>query len=49
MWKDGYPSLPWTAWGPVADSSGGKWFELTSDMITMYNSLMEIIDENACK
>jgi len=50
-------STPWhkenglakPGWEPLALASGGKWYELTSDMLTMYNSLMEIIDENACK
>ena len=36
-------------WGPLCTSSGGKWYELTSDPLIMYNNLMEIIDENACK
>ena len=53
-----YPfSTPWykenggivKGWEPLATATGGTWYELTSDMITMYNSLMEIIDENACK
>mgnify|MGYP003112362044 CR=1 FL=1 len=35
-------------WEPLCTASGGKWFELTDDMLTVYNSLMEIIDENAC-
>jgi len=39
----------YSGWGPLCDASGGKWYELTSDMPTMYNNLMEIIDENACK
>ena len=50
-------STPWDkengnvkpGWEPLATASGGKWYELTSDMLTMYNNLMEIIDENACK
>jgi hypothetical protein len=36
-------------WGPLCNASGGKWYELTDDMLTVYNSLMEIIDENACE
>ncbi|HIO04846.1 MAG TPA: hypothetical protein EYN08_04420 [Gammaproteobacteria bacterium] len=36
-------------WEDPCVVSGGKWYELTSDMSTMYNNLMEIIDENACK
>ena len=50
-------SAPWDkengnvkpGWEPLASASGGKWYELTSDMLTMYNNLMEIIEENACK
>ena len=36
-------------WEPLCAASGGKWYELSSDTLTVYNSLMEIIDENACK
>jgi len=36
-------------WEPICTASGGKWYELTDDMLTVYNSLMEIIDENACE
>ena len=36
-------------WGPLTDASGGKWYELDDDMLVVYNSLMEIIDENACQ
>ena len=36
-------------WGPLCTISGGKWYELSSDMLVVYNSLMEIIDENACE
>lgn len=36
-------------WEPLCTASGGKYYELSSDMLTVYNSLMEIIDENACK
>jgi hypothetical protein len=36
-------------WEPLCTASGGKWYELSSDTLTVYNSLMEIIDENACK
>jgi len=36
-------------WEPICIASGGKYYELTSDMLTMYNNLVEIIDENACK
>lgn len=36
-------------WGPLSDASGGKWYELDDDMLVVYNSLMEIIDENACQ
>lgn len=39
----------WPGWSPICDISGGKWYELTSDQLMMYNNLMEIIDENACK
>ena len=51
-------STPWYkengsvhAWGwePLSTATGGTWYELTSDMLTMYNNLMEIIDENACE
>ena len=45
--KDNGSTYP--GWGPLCDASGGKWYELTSDMPTMYNNLMDIIDENACK
>ena len=36
-------------WEPLCTASGGKWYELSSDTLVVYNSLMEIIDENACK
>ena len=36
-------------WEPVAVSSGGKWFELLSDPILMYASLLEILDDNICE
>lgn len=50
-------SMPWhkdngpmfvEGWGPLCDMSGGKWYPLTTDSMTVYNNLMEIIDENAC-
>ena len=45
--KDNWIALE--GWDPLCVASGGKWYQLTDDMVTMYNSLMEIIDENACK
>ena len=50
-------STPWIkdnatyheGWEPLSAATGGTWYELTTDIITMYNGLMEIIDENACK
>jgi hypothetical protein len=36
-------------WEPICSASDGKYYELSSDMLVVYNSLMEIIDENACK
>jgi len=47
MHKDNWVSFE--GWEPLCLSSGGKWFALTDDMLIMYNNLMEIIDENACK
>lgn len=41
--------IAFEGWDPLCTESGGKWFLLTDDMITMYNNLMEIIDENACE
>lgn len=41
--------LSYEGWGPLCDASGGKWYQLTDDMLVMYNNLMEIIDENACE
>lgn len=37
-----------TGWEPLATESGGKWFELTFNPTSMYNSLMEIIDKEVC-
>ena len=34
-------------WEPV--SVGGKWFELTSNSLDMYSSLLEILDEAVCE
>jgi len=51
-------SMPWhqdngpfgvSGWGPLCSESGGTWYPLTTDSMTVYNNLMEIIDENACK
>jgi hypothetical protein len=36
-------------WEPIAKASGGKWYPLSTSITEMYNYLMEIIDENACK
>ena len=36
-------------WNAVCVASGGKYYQLSDDMLVVYNSLMEIIDENACK
>jgi len=35
-----------TGWAPV--SVGGQWFELSSSDSSMFNSLMQILDETAC-
>jgi hypothetical protein len=41
--------ISFEGWEPLCLASGGKWYQLTDDMLMMYNNLMEIIDENACK
>jgi len=41
--------IAFEGWEPLCTASGGKWYLLTDDMLTMYNNLMEIIDENACE
>jgi hypothetical protein len=45
--KDNWIALE--GWEPLCAASGGKWYQLTDDMLMMYNNLMEIIDENACE
>ena len=47
MHKDNW--IAFEGWEPLCSASGGKWYALTDDMFTMYNNLMEIIDENACE
>jgi hypothetical protein len=42
------PNTGWGEWENIALSSGGKHFPLTSSPTSMYNSLMEILDE-ICK
>jgi hypothetical protein len=42
------PNAGWGEWENIALSSGGKHFPLTSSPTSMYNSLMEILDE-ICK
>jgi hypothetical protein len=41
--------ISFEGWEPLCLASGGKWYQLTDDMLMMYNNLMEIIDENACE
>ena len=36
-------------WGEVATGTGGKWFELTYDVLPMYHDLIDILDENICE
>ena len=38
------------SWGPITlNNMAGKFFELTNDAVTMYNNLLEILDETACE
>lgn len=37
-----------TGWEPLADQSGGKWYELKHNPTDMYVNLMEIIDTEVC-
>lgn len=38
-----------TSWQKIATSTGGKWFLLTYELLPMYYSLIEILDENICE
>ena len=44
-------SMPYgdTGWEPLSLASGGKWFKLTYDTVTMYGNLMEIIEKEVCE
>ena len=44
-------SMPYgkTGWEPLSVASGGKWFKLTFDTVTMYGNLMEIIEKEVCE
>ena len=44
---DNYPAK--TGWEKIATSTGGKWFLLTYELLPMYYSLIEILDENICE
>ena len=38
------------SWGPITlNNMAGKFFSLTNDAVTMYNNLLEILDETACE
>ena len=37
------------SWEPLSLNSGGKWFPLAVDPSVLYTSLMDILDETACK
>ena len=45
------PELPTTkdSWENIASTTGGKWFKLTYEVLPMYFSLVEILDENICE
>jgi hypothetical protein len=43
-----FSSMGGWAWKDIALSSGGKYFPLTNNPTSMYNNLMEILDE-ICK